>query len=330
MEMKNIAFMGRFDFSDEKGPKFGWSASTIAARFNGTGISAELYSLKNSYFTVELDGKVINPSLHVIGQKTFILASGLEPGIHGLKLIKNTEFNIGTAQFLGFNVTEGELLPPVNESDRRIEFIGDSISCGFGIDGEGLEVDYDPKYDNAYLTYGSITARKLQAEHMIIGCSGHGIMRNYGGDMVNTMPTKYSLVTVGSDKLWDFTKWIPQVVVINLGTNDFSQGYIPERNALIEPYRRLVEKVYGNYPKVHIICALGPNLCDRALDICREYLKVGVVENFRENNNQISFLEFEHQKEENGYGILFHPSRKTHETMAKRLTEEMGRIMGWQ
>lgn len=329
MEMKNIAFMGRFDFSDEKGPKFGWSASTITARFIGTGISAQLSPLKNSYFTVELDGKVINPSLHVISQASITLASDLEPGIHQLKLIKNTEFNIGTAQFLGFNVTDGELLPPAAEPDRRIEFIGDSISCGFGIDGEGLDVDYDPKYDNAYLTYCSITARNLKADHMIIGCSGHGIMRNYGGDTVNTMPTKYSFVTMGSGLLWDFSKWIPQVVVINLGTNDFSQNYIPDRNTFVEHYRRLVERVYGNYPEAHIICALGPNLCDEALDICREYLKVGVVEYFREKNNRITFLEFEQQKKENGYGILFHPSRKTHEIMGKRLTEEIGRIMGW-
>lgn len=330
-----VRFIGRFDFSDPQGPRFAWSASTIIARFYGTGISVRLSSPSSNYFTVLLDGAVVIPRLHVTGENIYTLASNLPLGNHDIELVKRTEFNIGMVQYLGFEVENGELLehPNLNTSaynpGRRIEIIGDSISCGFGNEGDPA-TEYEPIYDNAYLAFGPLCARMLKAEFMVISCSGYGIMREYTGNTDNIMPNVYDLVLPDFQTKWDFSGWIPQIVVINLGTNDFSFGFIPDREAFVQSYIRFIRRVRANYPDAHIICSIGPVIKDEVLEKTREYLIHGVIDYFKSNGEkQIHFLEFETQKEENGYGITYHPSVRTHEIMASKLAEKIRSIINW-
>jgi lysophospholipase L1-like esterase len=324
-----VRYIGRFNFSEVQGPKFAWSASTIYARFYGTSVSAKLKSFGDNYFLITIDGEVVINSLQLNEgeEKTFILASQLLEGEHEVCIVKRTEFYLGTAQFLGFNFDDGKIFPPSEPSKRKIEFIGDSVSCGFGNEGEHQSIEYSPKYDNSYLNYASIAARYLKAEHIIIGRSGYGLIRNYDGDKVNTLPKIYSRILPDNEALWQFKNFVPEVVVINLGTNDFSFGFIPDKQEFILGYINLVNEVHRNYPKAKIICAIGPIIEGKALELTRNYIKNDVVDCLREKKEWIYFLEFEHQLESNGYGINFHPSLKTHELMGKYLAKFINKIM---
>jgi lysophospholipase L1-like esterase len=329
MNTGSAKYTGRFDFSDPRGPWFAWSASMIGARFSGTGIKARLNSPGDNYFTVLLDDEIIINSLHVAGEKVFTLATAQKAGIHNISLFKRTEFNIGKAQFLGFEVENGILLEPAEALERRIEIVGDSISCGFGIEGDQTTA-YDPKFDNSFASYGSLSARMLGAECFDISCSGYGVIREYTGDTNNIIPNVYSLILPGTKTEWDFKSWIPQVVVINLGTNDFSFGFIPDRSAFIDGYINLTRRIRGNYPDAQIICTIGPILDGEVLKVTRECLHNGVVDYLRKNGqDQVHFIEFEHHTEEDGYGIAFHPSIATHKKMADQLTREIKSIMNW-
>lgn len=332
--MADVTFTGRFDFSDPKGPWFAWSASTISARFRGTGIKSRLRSPGDNYFTVLLDGKVAVNSLHVRGIESakeadlYTLATGLADGIHKISLVKRTEFNIGKAQFLGFKVENGSLLEPAATPERKIEIIGDSISCGFGVEGD-LTTDYDPKYDNAFASYGVLAAGILDAECYDISCSGYGIIREYTGNRENILPNVYSLILPGNQTEWDFKSWIPQVVVINLGTNDFSFGFIPERAEFVEGYINFITRIRKNYPGVQIICTVGPIVEGDALEITREYISNGIVGYFRSCRQEwVHFLDFGRQKEADGYGITNHPSTITHRKMADTLADKIRTILG--
>lgn len=330
IEEAGIRYIGRFDFSEKLGPKFAWSASTICAKFYGTEVLAKLKSFGRNYFVVIIDNNIIVESLKLKedAEGVYTLAENLVEGEHEVTLVKRTEFNIGYVQFLGFNFGKGKLLAPSKAKALKLEIIGDSISCGFGSEGENENVEYDPKYDNAYLSYASVAARHLNAEHMIIACSGFGLIRNYGGDMENTMPTKYSLVTPESKEEWNFNNWTPQIVVINLGTNDFSDGYLPKKYDFVNTYLQFVNKIHYNYPKAKIICSIGPVIEGEALETTRDYIKEALVKKLRqENNDWIYFLEYEHQLKENGYGIATHPSLITHQIMGIELAEKVREIL---
>lgn len=321
---KSLRYLGRFDFTYDEGPKFAWSASSISAKFFGTKVSAKMRSYGSNYFLVIIDGKIAHNSLKLVEEKEeiYVLAENLKEGEHEVTLFKRNEFNIGSVQFMGFNFHGGRLLPKVSSKSLKIEIIGDSISCGYGNEAENENVPYDPKYDNSYYSYASIAARRLNADHMIIACSGFGLIRNYGGNMEDTMPKRYPLVVPGSSKRWDFNNWTPQVVVINLGTNDFSEGYIPDKNKFVEAYKKLLKEIHNNYKEAKIICSIGPAIDGEALRITREYVKDGVVQALREENNSwVYFLEYPHQLKENGYGVVMHPSIKTHEINGEILAD---------
>jgi len=330
MDFKKVKYTGRFDMRDSNGPEFAWSASSISAGFFGTGIKACLKSHGNSFFTVIIDGKNAINSLQVERKGCFTLASGLKEGEHTVELVKRNEFNTSSAQFLGFEIENGKLLEPPTELERKIEIIGDSITCGFGNEGSEF-TEYDPKYDNAYLSYGAVASRELNAECTIIGCSGYGVIREYTGNTENILPNKYSVILPAKSGKWNFKSWIPQVVAINLGTNDFSFGFIPDKTAFKEGYINFIKTILDNYPNTSIICSIGPLLDGEVLKITREYVSRDVVGYYRENgNNRVFFLEYEQQKDEDGYGITRHPGLKTHRLMGIILAGEIRRIMGWQ
>lgn len=331
MDVNGIRYLGRFDWSDKKGPQCGWSASTVTFRFYGTGVRAKIKPVGRNYLTVLIDGEITLPSVPVMEEGTYTLASSLEPGEHEIALIKRTEFYLGILAWQGFDLGQGYLLPLPPAPERKIEVIGDSITCGFGNEGENEKVDYDPKYDNAYFSYASIAARNLKAQAHVLGWSGFGLVRDYTGNESNTLPAHYHRITFESREAWDFSQYIPQVVVINLGTNDFSNGYIPERAAFIKAYTDFIHSLHHHYPEAHILCSIGPLIEGEALEKTREYVKEGVLKPLEQKKKKlVHFLEYEHQRTEDGYGVSFHPSIITHEKMGTRLSEEIRHIMHWE
>jgi lysophospholipase L1-like esterase len=326
-----IRYIGRFDFSDEQGPRFAWSGSTIRARFEGSFAKAELKTSGEAYFTVIIDGEVYRNSVRLQGQKEFELASGLSDGEHEIALVKRNEFYFGTVQFFGFDFNGGNILSPKKSPERKIEIIGDSISCGFGNEAENESVGYDTKYDNAYLSFGSVTTRALDAEATIIARSGYGMIKSFDGITVNTIPNIYSLVLPDSRTEWDYSRWIPDVIAINLGTNDFSFGSLPDKKLFTDAYKLFVRRIGSYYPRAQIICSIGPIMEGKALEAIRDCVSDVVENTYRdENSRRLYFLEYPRQSEENGYGVSKHPSVTTHKLMANRLSEKIKEITGWK
>jgi len=65
--------------------------------------------------------------------------------------------------------------------------------------------------------------------------------------MTTPMPAKYCYIASENEVRWDFKVWNPQVVVINLGTNDFSEDFIPDRNEFVNAYINFIRRIQGNY-----------------------------------------------------------------------------------
>jgi lysophospholipase L1-like esterase len=239
-------------------------------------------------------------------------------------LFKRTEAKVGEVAFMGFDGA-GEMLPAPPPPPRRIELIGDSITAGYGNEGPSAYCTFNPYEENQWLAYGAVAARALGAEQHTIAWSGKTI-----GEMTDyyerTLPDR-------ADSKWDFTSWKPQLVVVNVGTNNFAI-VDPGEERFVRIYTKLVTRIRAAYPDALIVCALGPMLSDaypegrHNLTTARRYMKIAVGK-LKETDPKVEFLEFPEQNHANGLGCGFHPSLKTHELMAERLEKLAHEKLGW-
>jgi lysophospholipase L1-like esterase len=323
----DIHFIGRFDKSDPAGPKFEWSGSAIRTRFSGTGIDVKLGGSANVFFQVVLDG-VPTQVIKTSGAASYSLASGLPDAEHDVMLYRRVEAFFGAVQFLGFTVTGGKpLIPTPPQYTRHIEFIGDSITCGYGDEGTSPTCTFTGDTENEYLSYAGLTARSLSAEQITTAWSGIGVWRDYGGSTTDQMPVRYerTLPEVSTSK-WDFAQWTADVVVINLGTNDFAKGD-PGTN-YTTALTNFVKQVRGHYAKAEIFLTIGPMLSGTSLDKARTYV-TGVQSTLTTaGDTHIDFVEYA-QQVTGEIGCDYHPNLVTHQKMATKLTAAIKAKMGW-
>ncbi len=327
--MNMATFIGRFSFSDPAGPVFGWPGSHIKARFSGTGIGVHM-KLRNqadneNWFNVIIDdGEPFKVLIDRDG--VYELASGLSDGEHEITFWKRTGAACGELQFLGFIPSEGgRMLPPPPPSERRIEFVGDSITCGYGNEASCAEEGYKAHQENNYLAFGSVAARELGADHISIAWGGRGMYRNYDCDTTNTLPELYvRTLPKQPDILWDFASWIPHAVVINLGTNDFAHPGL-DTEAFVQTYLKFVRFVRSNYSEAHIFCCSGP--MDHRTKDC--ILRV-VGEMNDSGDKKVYFVEIPLMNgKTEGVGGHWHPSVRTHLRVGKQLAHEIRERLGW-
>lgn len=320
-----VRYVGRFDTSDPNAPRFAWEGSTIIARFKGTAISAKLKDDGKNVFLVIVDNEPKAVFKSEPGNEQYVLAEGLPDAVHEVALYKRTEAEMGEVAFLGFEV-KGEMLAAQPAPDRRIELIGDSITAGYGNEGPGAVCPYNPMEQNQYTTYGAIAARALGAEHVTIAWSGKTI-KEMTSFYERTLPSR-------PDSRWDFKAWIPHVVVMNIGTNNFANADPGEGN-FVKLYTTLFDRVRKAYPEAFILCLLGPMLSDayppgrNNLSTARKYMRSSIAKIRASGEKNFDFVELPEQKHSDGLGCGFHPSVKTHKLMADRLVPILKEKLAW-
>ena len=320
-----IRYVGRFDMSDPTAVRFAWSGSTIIARFKGTGIAAHLNDQGRNAFQVIVDGEpkaIVKPTQT---RDIYPLAEGLADGVHEIALYKRTEAEVGEVVFRGFDVTGGSLLPAGPAPERRIEFIGDSITTGYGNEGPGPVCTFNSYEQNHYTTYAGVATRALNAESITIAWSGKTI-----GQVTDVWDRT---LLAKPEPLWSFKSWTPQMVVMKIGTNNFAT-YDPGEARIVRIYGQLFDKVRKEYPGAFVLGMLGPMLSDnypegkKNLTIAKRYFKAAAAK-IKERDANFEFVELPEQKHSDGLGCGFHPSVKTHKLMADRVVAVAKEKLGW-
>ncbi|HEY3356589.1 MAG TPA: SGNH/GDSL hydrolase family protein [Polyangia bacterium] len=316
---------GRFDLDDPAGPRCAWSGSAIAARFSGAAVAVRLRGA-GDWFAVTLDGAELPPLALTPAQEGYPVALGLPPGEHDLVLTKRTEPLVGEAQLLGFDLAPGgRLLPPPPAPARRLEFVGDSITAGFGVLGRDASCPFSADTEDFTRTYAALTARALGAEPVAVAWSGRGVCRNYGDEPGDPMPALYErTLPARAESRWDFTRFTPDAVVLNLGTNDFSVGRAPPAAAFVAAYGGLVRRIRAAYDRAPVVCTLGPMLSPGELATARAHVAAAV-----DGLADVHLLEHPPQDPADGFGCDGHPSVTTHRRMAARLTALLRTALGW-
>jgi lysophospholipase L1-like esterase len=253
----NIQYVGRFDMTTPSAPGFDWSYCTIRTKFQGTSCSVKLDG-PCKYFDVFIDGaktgSIISP---LGGLETFSVASGLSDTVHSVALCRRVEANTGRNIFQGFVLDSGRtLMAPGPAPYRKIEFIGDSYTCGYG-DEALFGTPFVAATENACINYAARMASNYPADCMITAWSGEGMVRNYNDtNQISQTPLPYYYPrTCGSVAANDYTfTWQPDVVVVALGINDFSTTPYPSQDQYVGGYSNFVKTLRSHYSNAHILC----------------------------------------------------------------------------
>jgi lysophospholipase L1-like esterase len=324
-----VRFVGRMDHSDAAGPKFAWSGCGMIARFKGTSVGVKLNG--GQEYAVVVDGAA-RPKL-VPGSGTTSVVTGLQPGEHTVELYRRTEANQGESQFLGFEFSDGELLAPPPAPGRRLEVIGDSITCGYGNEGANMDCPFTPQTENNYLAYASIAARSLGAELSTVAWSGKGVVCNHGDaadSCTNPLPTYYDRILPDrANSAFDFSAFQPDAVVINLGTNDFSTDSDPSQTDFEAAYTTFLLHIRGKYPDAYLLLTNGPMLSGTDLTAVRGSIANVVKARNDAGDTKVGSFPIEPQAAADGYGCDWHPSLATHQKMASVLESALKSALGW-
>ena len=331
---ENFNYMGRVDLSNPDYARYDWPGVRVRFRFTGETLKLYFKGGERNYYDLVVDKKRIGV-FHAIGD-TVAEIGGLNGNeTHFAQFIKRTEGEMGEARFYGVELSPAEeLLPWKGNCERRIEFIGNSITCGYGAEADSPDDDFDPSTENVLRSYATLVAEAFCADYHIVAHSGLGVVRNYGDPQkvsVNlaTMPQRYSrTLDMDDSEGWNFLKWEADVVVINLGTNDFSTTPHPEKLVFQSEYEELIWRVRKVYGRVPVFCVVGPMIGEP----CYSYVEE-VVQNFRKeyNDSNVHFIGLppELLNEKDDLGADQHPSSKGHRKMASAILPVMSRVLGW-
>lgn len=229
-------------------------------------------------------------------------------------------------------VTEYGIIP-TPERERKIEFIGDSITCGYGVDAPNEGYDFSTETEDGSKTYAALVGKALDADVNIVAWSGIGVYSCYtSGDE----PSQWKLVsgiygntdTMHTSKKWDFSEWQPDVVVINAGTNDksWTKGIDQRVDTFGSAYYDLICQVREKNPDAYIICSLGA----MGNDLMPEIEEQVAAYSANTGDYRVTTFEFANQNGyRDGYGADYHPSAKTHQKMADKLAPFIAELMNW-
>ena len=272
---ENVKLVGRTMYSNDTT----WLVqSGSAVEFTITGKSAAITlagdsSINNdenyrSRYAVLVDGEIIADDVMSTPEKTLTLFDGETSRTAKIKIIHLSEAMNGAIGVKNISVTSNQPVPicPEPEKALSIEFIGDSITCAYGVEGLSSYESFKTTTENFMKSYAYLTAQKLDADYSAVSYSGHGIISGYtSSGEINTdslIPDCYELTGKLPDyaENWKFETRSHDVVVINLGTNDSS--YVtkdPETRAqeFINGYMDFLKTVREKNPEAYIICTLG-------------------------------------------------------------------------
>ena len=325
---------GRAIHERDGGWRFGWPGVYFESRFRGPGITVAVDSSAD-YLRISVDGAergvLIRPGT------ARLTISRLAPGPHVVRLDKLTESQQagGGGRFLGFFPVAGDtpLPAPVGRA-RRIEFIGDSYTVGYGNGSPGRTCTRAEVHDytDTSRAWATLLAARLDAEYRINAYSGIGVVRNYDGNMAGqSMVTMYERLIPGDPAPLETgaSGWRPQIIVISLGGNDFSTPlhageHWADQDALRADWRAhyvaFVRMLAARQPQAHfLLMGHDPFFPDVAL--------VAAALN-RGATRPVAPL---HYGELQLTGCDWHPSLADHRAIAELVAGAIGRIEGvWE
>lgn len=248
------------------------TASSVAFNFTGTECTITLQSVDSwehhNYVSLVLDGKYIGKlRIEKGAAQSFPVKVTSNKKEHTLEIYKTTEAQSGGILFAG---TTAKLTSITSKKKKKIEFIGDSITCGAASDPSDVPCDKGEYFDhhNGYYAYGPVLSREIGVDYLMSSVSGIGMYRNWNDENKDEgiMPDVYGnlyLTKDNSKPKYEFA-FQPDIISIALGTNDFSGGdgkkeRLPfNAEKYVSNYINFIKMLYKHNMNVQIVITNSP------------------------------------------------------------------------
>lgn len=203
-------------------------------------------SLGNSYFSVFVDGVELETRIfYDVRTGTKTIASFEDEGLHTVRIIKQTESQWSLATLESIEMT-GYLTDPPEQRPLYIEFLGDSLTSGYGNLGDSSSEDPGtPLWEDGSKAYSYIACEALYADCNILACSGVGIDKGWTYYDYMDFYQAFSFHRDTAD-FYEFGR-VPDIAIIHLGANDYTCG--SAANVFVQKGIELVNYVRDGYGK---------------------------------------------------------------------------------
>ena len=319
------------------------AASYIDFEFEGHLLEAELesegggedYEAWVGIYINDMEQSYRRINLQKGNQRYLLWENSSREKVH-IRIVKMSENQYAYTAVNKFIMDVDALIQKTPEKERRIEFVGDSITCGFGNEGQP-EDEFATGTENPLKAYGVLTAEKLDCDYTLVAWSGIGILSSWvppESEKPNTdklISTRYPYVDY---ELFRKKGWTPMetyeyerdccdAIVVNLGTNDAS--YTRDHAERIQKFRtayqeflRYLRLTHANIP---IICTSGA----MTQLLCNEIEEAVMTVRKTDRDEHIYYMKFSQSNSylEDADGAVGHPSIKKHEKMAEQLSNFM-------
>jgi lysophospholipase L1-like esterase len=307
------------------------SASSVSFDFKGNSCTISLQSIDSwehqNYVSLELDGKYIGRIRIEKGAvQSFPITVPKSKKAHHLSIYKATEAANGGVLFAG--TTAKLIASSAPQKKKKIELIGDSITCGFGNDASSIPCGTGDWFDqhNAYYAYGPVLARALDADFVLSSVSGYGMYRNWNDEHLDEaiIPDVYENLYLNKDssKPYNFA-FQPDLVSICLGTNDLSDGdgkkaRLPfNEEKYVSNYIDFIKTVYKHAPNTRIVLLNSPMVSgERNITFVKCLKKVIQAFESDKTHKPIALFEFQPMSPK---GCGYHPDIADDKVMADQL-----------
>lgn len=291
-------------------------------------------------FAIYVDGERVIDQMLDEEEKIVTAVDNAESKTVNVKVIKLSETAMSTMGIKPIKLADGEKIAPVAAKAHKIEFVGDSITCGYGVDDEVKENHFSTETEDVTKTYAYKTAQALDADYSMFSISGYGVISGYSsnGKKVESqqLPQFYGKLgfswnqfngaTAPNEVEWDFEKFQPEVIVINLGTNDdtYCKGD-EKKQEYVDGYVAFIKQIREVNPDAEIFCTLGimgAALYPSVEEACYYYTK-------ETGDEKIHSFKYKTQDGTLGYAADWHPTEATHQQASDELVAEIKTVMGW-
>jgi hypothetical protein len=231
---KNIKYFGRWNFTDTSQYTSYWGGAYIKVNFTGTTVKVKVGNTSNFYARID-NGPWVS----------YLKASGtidltptpISKGKHSLIVMQGKDYNY-VFIFKGLLLDDGAATHAPKVASTLIEYIGDSITCGYT----------NPQANS--VCYAYVCSEALGTECTQIAYPGITLANGYPRTGMDTQYFKEGCTNSPPTVDWDFGRYTPRIVVINLGTNDNNKK-VPD-SVLMRVYTGFLKKVRSKFPKAEI------------------------------------------------------------------------------
>jgi len=310
------------------GLEFKFNGSNASVTVAGDSTSQNKYDPNNqARIAIYVNGERVVDDMIDEPEKTYnIIKSDINKD-YEVKIVKLSESL--SSSFAIKNISIDGIPEPVQKAGH-IEFIGDSITCGYGVDDENKEHGYSTITEDITKTYAYKTAENLGYGYSMVSYSGYGIISGYSsGEKTSEMTVPQYYEKLGHSNYSTFNGKNPDefeyksdvqndIVVINLGTNDSSycQNDTAKQTDFKKGYIEFLKQVRFNNPNAKIVCTMGimgGTLYPVIENAVSEYKS-------ESGDSEVYSMQFDLQSANDGFCADYHPSEKTHTKASEKLT----------